>query len=349
MFIDQARIKVHAGRGGAGCLSFRREKYIPRGGPDGGDGGHGGSIYLVGNLDLNTLVDFQYNRLYKAENGQPGAGKLCSGASGKDLHIATPLGTVIVDANTKEVIGELTTAGQSIIVARGGKRGLGNARYKSSVNRSPKKTTPGTSGESRTLDLELRLLADVGLVGMPNSGKSTLIRTVTNARPKTAAYPFTTLTPKLGVVSLDLGRSYTIADIPGLIEGASEGVGLGIQFLKHLRHTRLLFHMVDIVDSNKLDQIAKSIATIERELAQFDKELITRERWLVLNKIDLLQPEEECNVERLVELIDWKGNWFSISALTGKGCRSLVGKAMNWLEENPGSVKLPSDFDIEVI
>ena len=349
MFIDQARIKVQAGRGGAGCLSFRREKHVPRGGPDGGDGGHGGSVYLVANSALNTLVDFQFNQSYKAQNGRPGAGRLRSGPSGDDLHVAVPLGTAVYDADTRELIGEMTINGQIMLVAQGGKRGLGNARYKSSVNRSPKKTTPGTVGESRSLYLELRLLADVGLVGLPNCGKSTLIRTVTNARPKTAPYPFTTLKPSLGVVSLDLGRSYTMADIPGLIEGASQGVGLGIRFLKHLQHTRLLFHLVDVAETDDLDQIADSIQIVEKELEQFDEKLIARDRWLVLNKIDLLQPEEEGIVENLIRTIDWKGNWFAISALKGTECKRLVGMAMDWLEKNPYTEEISENLEFEIL
>ena len=349
MFIDQARIRIQAGRGGAGCLSFRREKHVPRGGPDGGDGGHGGSVYFVADSSLNTLVDFQFNQSYKAQNGRPGAGRLCSGPSGDDLQVAVPLGTAVYDADTRELIGELKADEQVLLAAQGGKRGLGNARYKSSINRSPKKTTPGTEGESRTLYLELRLLADVGLVGLPNSGKSTLIRTVTNARPKTAPYPFTTLKPSLGVVSLDLGRSYTMADIPGLIEGASQGVGLGIRFLKHLQHTRLLFHLVDIAETVSLDQIADSIQIIEKELGEFDEELLARDRWLVLNKLDLLQPEEEGIVKELIQTLDWKGNWFAISALNGMGCKRLVGRAMVWLEENPYSVEISEDLEFEIL
>lgn len=336
MFVDEAQIKVEAGKGGAGCLSFRREKHTPRGGPDGGDGGKGGSVYIVPDPHLNTLVDFQHRRTYRAQNGRPGSGRDATGRDGEDLNVFVPLGTVIHDAQTRELIDEIIQANQRVLVAQGGNNGVGNARFKSSTNRSPRKTTPGTAGEVRTLHLELRLLADIGLVGLPNAGKSSFIRKVTNARPKIADYPFTTLKPSLGVVSLDYGRSFTIADIPGLIEGASKGTGLGIQFLKHLRHTRLLYHIVDISTSTSADEIAGSINTIEHELRQFDEELASRERWLVMNKIDLVTDEMlEYRTDDILSRVGWDGEWFVISAMTGSGCKRLVGRGMTWLEENP--------------
>ncbi len=336
MFVDEVEIKVEAGRGGGGCLSFRREKHTPRGGPDGGDGGKGGSVYVVADSHLNTLVDFQFRRSCRAENGRPGGGRNATGRDGEDLELFVPLGTMIHDADTRELIDEVKRSDQRVLVAMGGTNGVGNARFKSSTNRSPRKTIPGGAGEMRTLRLELRLLADVGLVGLPNAGKSSLIRKVTNAHPKIADYPFTTLKPSLGVASLDYGRSFTIADIPGLIEGASAGSGLGIQFLKHLRHTRLLFHIVDFVSTSSIENVVQSIETIEKELCQFDSELAQRERWLVLNKIDLV-PEDSlaARLNEIVSLSAWTGDWFSVSAMTGEGCRRLIGRAMTWLEDNP--------------
>lgn len=335
MFIDEAQIRVEAGKGGAGCLSFRREKHTPRGGPDGGDGGRGGSIYIIGDAHLNTLVDFQHHRSYRAQNGRPGAGRDATGRDGEDLEIRVPLGTMIQDADTRELIDEITESNQRVLVVKGGSNGVGNARFKSSTNRSPRKTIPGGAGEVRMLKLELRILADVGLVGLPNAGKSSLIRKVTNAQPKIADYPFTTLKPSRGVVGLGYGRSYTIADIPGLIEGASTGSGLGIQFLKHLRHTRLLFHIVDIFSTIDVESVAESIDVIANELAQFDEDLAKRERWLVLNKIDLVSEAElENYLQEIIAKSHWSGRWFAISAVTGSGCKKLVGEAMNWLEDN---------------
>lgn len=346
MFVDEAQIKVEAGKGGAGCLSFRREKHTPRGGPDGGDGGKGGSVYVVPDSHLNTLVDFQYQRSYRAQNGRPGSGRNSTGRDGEDLDVFVPLGTIVHDAETRELIEEITKPKQRVLVARGGNNGVGNARFKSSTNRSPRKTTPGTAGEVRTLRLELRLLADVGLVGLPNAGKSSFIRKVTNARPKIADYPFTTLKPSLGVVSLNYGRSFTIADIPGLIEGASKGTGLGIQFLKHLRHTRLLYHIVDISPSVPADEIAQSIESIEHELKQFDEELASRERWLVMNKADLIPDEilESCANE-VLSRAGWVGKWFVISAIAGSGCKKLVGQGMTWLEQNPVDRTQPVELE----
>ena len=352
MFVDEAQIKVEAGKGGSGCLSFRREKHTPRGGPDGGNGGVGGSIYLLADPHLNTLVDFQFARQFQAQNGRPGAGRDCTGKDGDDLYIPVPVGTMVSDAETRELIGELLNPGQSMIVAHGGSHGLGNACFKSSTNRTPRKTTSGKPGESRLLNLELRLLADVGLVGLPNAGKSSFIRKVTNATPKTAPYPFTTLKPALGVVSMDRGRSYTIADIPGLIEGASAGSGLGIQFLKHLGHTRLLFHFIDIAQSDDVDSLIHDIQTIEKELGEFDTQLLEKPRWLVFNKIDLLSDDEASRrISSVLDGITSIGETVAVSALTGTGCRKLAGMGMTWLENNRVETKASelSDFEAELL
>ncbi|OGT19282.1 MAG: GTPase ObgE, partial [Gammaproteobacteria bacterium RBG_16_57_12] len=315
MFIDEALIKIEAGKGGNGCVSFRREKYIPFGGPNGGDGGHGGSVLLVAENNLNTLVDFRFKRHFSAQNGQPGMGKECTGKSGEDLFIRVPVGTAVYDMETDELIGDLVEDGQRLLVARGGRGGLGNTHFKSSTNRAPRQAIPGTPGEARQLRLELKLLADVGLLGMPNAGKSTLISAVSAARPKVADYPFTTLHPNLGVVSIELDRSFVIADIPGLIEGAAEGAGLGIRFLKHLARTRLLLHMVDIMPPGGTSDPVEDVRAIERELEKFSPELAKRERWLVLNKIDLLPPEErQPYCDEIVRRLDWQGPVFRISA-----------------------------------
>ncbi|MES2998835.1 MAG: GTPase ObgE [Pseudomonadota bacterium] len=286
-FLDEVEILVEAGKGGAGCVGFRREKFIPLGGPNGGDGGDGGSVYLKANINLNTLIDFHYNRLYKARSGENGKGSDCAGKKGDDLILEVPVGTEIFDADTQELIGDLAEPGQVQQVARGGWHGLGNARFKSSTNRSPRQSTPGQAGEARRLRLSLKLLADVGLVGLPNAGKSSLIRSISAATPKVADYPFTTLQPHLGVVSLEYGRSFVIADIPGLITGAAEGAGLGIRFLKHLERTRLLLHVVDICPSDGSDPLS-NIAIIEAELIKYSPELAAKPRWFVFNKIDLL-------------------------------------------------------------
>lgn len=332
-FVDEAIIKVEAGCGGAGALSFRREKFIPRGGPDGGDGGDGGSVYLEGREGLNTLADFRYTRLFRAENGRRGAGRNCSGRAGADKVIAVPLGTRIEDAETGELIGEVTRAGQRLLVAQGGKGGLGNTRFKSSTNRAPRKTTPGTPGEQRELKLELQVLADVGLLGLPNAGKSTLLRQVTEARPKVADYPFTTLYPNLGVVRLGPEQSFVIADIPGLIEGAAEGAGLGVRFLKHLTRTRILLHLVDIAPPDGSDVVAQARA-IARELRKFSPGLARRERWLVVNKVDLLpESERTSRTDELVHRLAWKGPVYAISAATGEGCEALVRDLMRRLSD----------------
>ncbi|MGB0449920.1 MAG: Obg family GTPase CgtA, partial [Porticoccaceae bacterium] len=290
-FVDEATIKVQAGKGGNGCMSFRREKYIPKGGPDGGDGGDGGSVFLVATEGLNTLIDFRFTRNYRAENGEQGRGSDCTGAGGDDLTLNVPVGTTVLDAETGDVLGDLTELAQTLKVAQGGFHGLGNTRFKSSINRAPRQTSPGSEGEMREIKLELKVLADVGLLGLPNAGKSTFIRSVSAARPKVANYPFTTLVPNLGVVGMSGDKSFVVADIPGLIEGASEGAGLGIRFLKHLTRTRLLLHLVDMMPYDATTP-AQNAQVIEQELAKFSPTLAEGDRWLVLNKTDLL-PEED--------------------------------------------------------
>lgn len=331
-FVDEARIRVDAGNGGAGCLSFRREKFIPRGGPDGGNGGDGGSVYMVGQTGLNTLADFRHTRQFRAENGARGGGQNCSGRSGADLSIKVPLGTKILDAETGELIGEVTHPDEVLLVAHGGKGGFGNARFKSSTNRAPRKTTPGTAGESRELYLELQVLADVGLLGLPNAGKSTLLRQLTEARPKVADYPFTTLYPHLGVVRVGPDRSFVIADIPGLIEGAAEGAGLGIQFLKHLNRTRIMLHLVDVGTPESVEEISRHIGGVVAELEKFGGDLAHRERWLVLNKIDLLNASErDARVRTLIKNGSHKKT-YAISAASGEGCGALINDLFQRLD-----------------
>jgi GTP-binding protein len=331
-FVDEAEIKVSAGDGGNGCLSFRREKYIPRGGPDGGDGGRGGDVYLVGSSSLNTLVDFRYTRSFKANNGEKGRGANCTGAGANDLYIRVPVGTMVRDSGTGELIGDVLSDGFELLVAKGGQGGLGNTRFKSSTNRAPTKTIPGRPGEERGLLLELRLLADVGLLGLPNAGKSTLLRTVSRAHPKVADYPFTTMHPQLGVVRVDEGSSFVMADIPGLIEGASEGAGLGTQFLRHLSRTSLLLHVIDIMPPEGPQSIIPNARIVINELQQFDKALLDRPRWLVLNKTDLLSDDELQKIrQQIVDALDWRGELFMISAATGQGCQELVKAIMKWL------------------
>jgi len=333
-FVDEATIRTQAGNGGNGCLSFRREKYVERGGPDGGDGGHGGSVYLVADESINTLADFRVARKFRAESGRGGAGRNMTGKSGEDLNVHVPRGTVIHDVDTGELIGDLTEDGQRIKVADGGQGGQGNARFKSSVNRAPRKTTQGTQGEGRHLALELKLLADVGLVGMPNAGKSTLIRSMSAAKPKVADYPFTTLHPNLGVVSVGRLQSFVMADIPGLIEGAAEGAGLGIQFLKHLQRTKLLLHLVDIAPIDLDDDPAIAFQAIEGELKKFSADLSGKTRWLVINKVDLLAEDDlEVAREMLLGEIDWDGPVFLVSAETGEGTDELGQAIMRELEE----------------
>ena len=333
-FVDEATIRVNAGNGGHGCLSFRREKYVERGGPDGGDGGHGGSVYLVADPSLNTLADFRVARKFKAESGQGGSGRNKTGRSGTDLEVRVPQGTVIYDVDTGELICDLTEVGQRQMVAEGGRGGLGNTRFKSSVNRAPRKTTNGTQGEARHLKLELKVLADVGLLGMPNAGKSTLITAMSQAKPRIADYPFTTLHPNLGVVRVGSLQSFVMADIPGLIEGASEGAGLGIRFLKHLQRTRLLLHLVDIAPIDPDAEPAHEVLAIARELEKFSADLADKPRWLVINKIDLLS-EEDLTVakEMLLEELNWNGPVFEVSAATGAGTEALGHAVMQALEE----------------
>ena len=332
-FVDEATIRVIAGKGGNGALSFLREKFRPKGGPDGGDGGNGGSIYLVGDTGLNTLADFRYTRVFRAESGQAGAGKECAGRSGNDLNIRVPLGTMVYDDDTGELIGDVVAGGETLLVAKGGVRGLGNTRFKSSVNQAPRKTTPGKPGDERALRLELKVLADVGLLGKPNAGKSTLLSAVSSARPKVADYPFTTLHPQLGVVDVGESSGFVMADIPGLIAGAADGVGLGIDFLKHLSRTRILVHLVDAAPLDGGD-LAATVREIEHELAAFSPELAGRERWLVLNKCDLLDAEELARVrDELVRALGWRGEVHCLSAATGEHCRALTNALMQRLGE----------------
>jgi GTP-binding protein len=332
-FVDEANIEVQAGNGGNGSSSFRREKYIQYGGPDGGDGGRGGSVFLEGDSGLNTLVDFRHLRKYKAQNGQHGSSRNKTGKSGEDIVIRVPLGTIISDSETGERVGDVTDHGQQLQVAQGGRGGLGNVHFKSSTNRSPRQTVPGSPGETFDLHLELKVLADVGLLGFPNAGKSTLISAVSAARPKVADYPFTTLYPNLGVVRIDMERSFVIADIPGLIEGAAEGTGLGIQFLKHLQRTRLLLHLVDLaplaLDVDPVDQVKQ----LERELENFDAGLMDKPRWLVFTKADLLPAGEAAQkAEEAVEALDWNGPWMLISSITHSGTDELMQKVSAELE-----------------
>ncbi|UCE31665.1 MAG: GTPase ObgE [Burkholderiales bacterium] len=323
-FIDEARIEVIAGSGGNGIVSFRREKFVPRGGPDGGDGGRGGSVIAVADRNINTLIDYRYARLHRARNGQHGRGSDQYGRSGEDVLLRVPVGTVVYDLDSGVQLADLDADGQRVVLARGGDGGLGNIRFKSSTNRAPRQSTPGKPGEQRRLRLELKVLADVGLLGMPNAGKSTFIARVSNARPKIADYPFTTLHPNLGVVRVGAAHSFVVADIPGLIEGAAEGAGLGHQFLRHLQRTRLLLHLVDASELVPDRDPVHEARAIERELARYDAALAARERWLVLNKIDLLpQAERAQRVADIVHGLEWRAPVFAISALTGEGCRAL--------------------------
>jgi len=331
-FVDEATIRVLAGNGGHGCLSFRREKYVERGGPDGGDGGDGGSVYLVAEPSMNTLADFRVARKFRAETGQGGAGRNKTGRSGDDLDVMIPCGTVVHDVDTGELICDLTEPGQRQKVAEGGRRGLGNTRFKSSVNRAPRKITQGTQGEGRHLSLELKVLADVGLLGMPNAGKSTLITAMSEAKPRIADYPFTTLHPNLGVVRVGRLQSFVMADIPGLIEGASEGAGLGIQFLRHLQRTGLLLHLVDIapIDDSDPAEVVKAIAN---ELANFSADLAHKPRWLVINKIDLLTEDDRAAArEKILASLEWDGPVFEVSAATGEGTEALGQAIIRGLE-----------------
>ncbi len=333
-FVDEAVIKIAAGDGGNGCMSFRREKFIPFGGPDGGDGGHGGSVWAQADDGINTLVDYRYTRQFRAERGKSGRGANCTGASGGDVVLKVPVGTTLLDEATGEMLGDLTEIGQRVLLAKGGRGGLGNINFKSSTNRSPRKTTDGTPGEMRELRLELKVLADVGLLGLPNAGKSTFIRAVSAAKPKVADYPFTTLIPNLGVVDVDRHRSFVMADIPGLIEGASDGAGLGVRFLKHLARTRFLLHLVDVAPYDDTDPV-ESVQVIGRELEKFSPTLASLPRWLILNKIDLLPAGEDIDqrCDDIVSRLEWTGPVFRTSGLTKEGAMAVCYRLMEAIEE----------------
>ena len=334
--VDEAEIKVIAGNGGNGCIGFRRETFIPLGGPDGGDGGAGGSVWLVASENVNTLVDFRHQKQFRAQRGENGMGRQAYGKGGEDMVIVVPVGTVVTNVETDEVIGDLVADGDRLLVARGGKGGLGNMHFKSSINRTPRKALPGLPGEERELKLELKLLADVGLLGFPNAGKSTLIRAVSAATPKVADYPFTTLYPNLGVVSVEAHRSFVIADIPGLIEGAADGAGLGAQFLRHLQRTRLLLHLVDIAPmEGGVEGVspAEQVRAIERELEKHDPELLAKPRWLVLNKADLLLEEEQQAAARaIIDELGWKDRWYLISAIGREGTFPIMQEVMAFFD-----------------
>ncbi len=329
-FIDEARIEVHAGDGGNGSASMRREKYIAFGGPDGGDGGRGGSIYVEADVNINTLVDYRFTRIFRAKGGESGRGADCNGRGADDITLRVPVGTVIKDLATDAVVADLASDKARVRVAEGGRGGLGNLHFKSSTNRAPKQFTRGLEGETRELYLELKVLADVGLLGMPNAGKSTFIRAVSAARPKVADYPFTTLHPNLGVVRVSDNKSFVIADVPGLIEGAAEGAGLGHQFLKHLQRTHLLLHLIDLAPFDEEIDIAKEAKAIANELKKYDQTLFDKPRWLILNKADLLEPAEaQKRVKAIVKALKWKAPFFLISAMKTDGCRELTYAIMD--------------------
>lgn len=333
-FVDEAVITVTAGNGGNGCISFRREKFIPLGGPDGGDGGNGGSVWVEADENLNTLVDFRHERFFKAQRGQNGMGRQMFGKAGEDITIKVPIGTEIVNVATDEIIGDLTSHGARILVAQGGEGGKGNVHFKSSVNRAPRKASNGTEGEEREIRLEMKLLADVGLLGFPNAGKSTFIRAVSAATPKVADYPFTTLHPNLGVVSVEIGRSFVIADIPGLIEGAADGAGLGSLFLRHVQRTRVLLHLVDIAPFDESIDPAEQVRIIENELRQHDPEMLDKPRWLILNKGDLLDDETRAErAEAIIEALQWKQPWFSVSAIGRDGTWPIMLKIQQFFDD----------------
>ncbi len=333
-FVDEAKVKVSAGNGGRGSTSFRREKFVPLGGPDGGDGGLGGSVYLRATPGINTLVDFRIERTFRAEHGDSGGSNDCTGRGGKDLYIPVPIGTTVRDAETGEIFGDMIREGETLLVARGGKGGWGNQRFKSSTNRAPRQFGPGLPGEKRALELELKLIADVGLLGLPNAGKSTLIRAVSAARPKVADYPFTTLIPNLGVVDVGQSRSFVMADIPGVIEGAAEGAGLGLRFLKHLQRTRVLLHLVDISPLDPEADPVRDARLIVAELKKFSKELASKPRWLVLNKRDLVpDAEAEKRARAIIRGLRFRGPHFLISGATGRGTKELTEAVMAFLEE----------------
>ncbi len=334
-FVDEAVVRIEAGDGGNGCVSFRREKYIPKGGPDGGDGGDGGDVYLLADENLNTLIDFRFEKFYRAERGENGRGKDCTGRRGADITIRVPVGTRVTDVDTGEVLGDLTRHDQKLMVGKGGYHGLGNTRFKSSVNRTPRQKTDGTPGDKRELMLELMLLADVGMLGLPNAGKSTFIRAVSAAKPKVADYPFTTLVPSLGVVRLDSSESFVIADIPGLIEGASDGAGLGIRFLKHLERCRVLLHLIDIEPIDGSSPVENAI-TIVNELEQYSAKLAEKPRWLVFNKVDLLDDETAAQrAQEIAQALGWEGKYYLISAASQQGVKELCWDIMAFLKTQP--------------
>ena len=333
-FIDEARIEVIAGNGGNGCVSFRREKFIPMGGPDGGDGGRGGSVWAIADRNINTLVEYRFTRHFRARNGEGGRGSDCYGKGADDLTLRVPVGTVIRDEDSGEIIADLAQDAQKALLVKGGKGGLGNLHFKSSTNRAPRQSTPGEQGEEKRLSFELRVLADVGLLGMPNAGKSTFIRSVSAAKPKVADYPFTTLHPNLGVVRVDMDRSFVIADIPGLIEGAAEGHGLGHQFLRHLARTRLLLHLVDLAPFDPATDPVHEAQAIVEELRKYDEALYRKPRWLVLNKLDLIPENERAErVATFVRDFNWNGPIFSIAAIRGENCQTLTYAIMDYLDE----------------
>ncbi|NUU66928.1 Obg family GTPase CgtA [Enterobacteriaceae bacterium BIT-l23] len=334
-FVDEAKILVVAGDGGNGCISFRREKYIPKGGPDGGDGGDGGDVWLEADENLNTLIDYRFEKAFRAERGQNGQSRDCTGRRGKDVSIKVPVGTRVVDQGTGEVMGDMTKHGQRLMVAKGGWHGLGNTRFKSSVNRTPRQKTNGTPGDKRDLLLELMLLADVGMLGLPNAGKSTFIRSVSAAKPKVADYPFTTLVPSLGVVRMDSEKSFVVADIPGLIEGAAEGAGLGIRFLKHLERCRVLLHLIDIAPIDESDPVENARVIIS-ELEKYSSKLAEKPRWLVFNKVDLMdRAEAEAKAQEIADALGWEGKHYLISAASHDGVNALCWDVMNFIIENP--------------
>ena len=356
-FVDEAFIDIAAGDGGNGCASFRHEKYKEFGGPDGGDGGRGGHVWAIADVNLNTLVDYRYARRFEAKRGQHGMGSDMFGAAGDDITLKMPVGTIITDAETGEVLYELLTPGEPVLIAKGGDGGFGNLRFKSAVNRAPRQKTPGYPGERKSLKLELKVLADVGLLGMPNAGKSTFIAAVSNARPKIADYPFTTLHPNLGVVRVGSEQSFVVADVPGLIEGAAEGAGLGHQFLRHLQRTRLLLHVVDMAPFDEAVDPVEQARAIVAELKKYDAELYAKPRWLVLNKLDMVpQDERAARVKDFVKRFKWKGPVFEISALTREGCETLIREIYQHIhraqvaeqppaEVDPRFVELPDDCD----
>ncbi|WP_312759867.1 Obg family GTPase CgtA [Pantoea brenneri] len=339
-FVDEATILVIAGDGGNGCVSFRREKYIPKGGPDGGDGGDGGDVYLIADENLNTLIDYRFEKSFRAERGQNGQSRDCTGKRGKDIVVKVPVGTRVIDQGTGETLGDMTRHGQKLMVGKGGWHGLGNTRFKSSVNRSPRQKTMGTPGEKRDLQLELMLLADVGMLGLPNAGKSTFIRAVSAAKPKVADYPFTTLVPSLGVVRMDSEQSFVVADIPGLIEGAAEGAGLGIRFLKHLERCRVLLHLIDIDPIDESDPI-ENARIILGELEKYSDKLFNKPRWLVFNKIDLLSEEEaQSRAKAIADALGWEGKYYLISAASRTGVNELCWDVMSFINANPKEAEL---------